>query len=301
MGLFNRKKKEDANPYADAQVPYANPATPYQQARNNLAQGAPVGLPGRNVAAASNTPPPSYHSPSIASTSGGFGDDKYGNQGGYGSNRYDNASASPQGGYGGFDTDAGKGDLFGNASGRYVPPQPGNPSPASTAPSRFGGGQSNNALFGNAEERYNPYGNGQQSAPADDEFDGYGAPRELTGRNPASVLVYFCPSLTKISEEEKEEQAVQDIKNEIKGVRQESKQSLARTLASAQRAIELGGATDARLAQQGERLTNTYVFCSLQVKIFQHRPLFWLEPSSSDQIVGRGAYQANIHRLVRRI
>lgn len=195
MGLFNRKKKDDANPYADgAPAPFANPMTPYQQVRNNVAQGQPVGLPGKNprinsmTSNASNTPPPSYRSPSSASASGGFGDDKYGNQSGYGSNRYDNAprAANSGGGYGGFDADAGKSDLFGNASGRYVPPQPNNaaapPAPGPSA-SRYGNDPNKNALLGNAPDRYNPYSDRpQQPGADDDEFGGYGAPRELTGR-----------------------------------------------------------------------------------------------------------------------
>lgn len=193
MGLFNRKKKDDANPYADgAPVPFANPMTPYQQVRNNVAQGQPVGLPGKNprmnsiASNASSTPPPSYKSPSMTSNSGGFGDDKYGNQSGYGSNRYDNAPrAAASSGYGGFDADAGKSDLFGNAGGRYVPPQP-NATAASSAPapgaSRYGNDPNKSALLGNAQDRYTPYGKPPQAGAEDDEFGGYGAPRELTGR-----------------------------------------------------------------------------------------------------------------------
>lgn len=191
MGLFNRKKKEEANPYADGAAPFANPMTPYQQVRNNVAAGqSPIGLPGKNprlnsmASDASSTPPPSYKS-----NSGGYGDDKYGNQSGYGSNRYDNAPArAASGGYGGFDADQGKSDLFGGASSRYVPPQqnaapaaPAAPAPGPSG-SRYGNDPNKNALLGNAQDRYNPYGGRpQQSAAEDDEFGGYGAPRELTG------------------------------------------------------------------------------------------------------------------------
>lgn len=182
MGLFNKKKKDaGSNPYAQdgAQVPYANPLTPYQQARNNMAQGQPVGLPTgpRMGAGASNAP-----SMSSASGSSRFGDDKYGSSNGYGSDRYGSSisSAPTAGGYGGFD-DAGKGDLFGGASARYVPPQPNNgPSPAAQAP----GTNRNPALFGNSQERYNPYEASRPQQPADDEYGGYGAPRELTGTFP---------------------------------------------------------------------------------------------------------------------
>lgn len=192
MGLFNRKKKDDANPYADGAAPFANPMTPYQQVRNNVAQGQPAGLPGKNprmnsmASNASSTPPPSYKSPT-ASASGGFGDDKYGAQSGYGANRYDNAprAANSGGGYGGFDADAGKSDLFGNAGGRYVPPQNNAAAPSAPGPSagRMGNDPNKNALLGGAQDRYNPYGNRpQQPGAEDDEFSGYGAPRELTGR-----------------------------------------------------------------------------------------------------------------------
>lgn len=199
MGLFNRKKKDDANPYADAApAPFTNPMTPYQQVRNNVAQGQPasIGLPGKNprlnsvASAAPGTPPPPYKSgaPSVAGTSGGYGDDKYGNQSGYGSNRYDNAPRAANTGYGGFDADAGKSDLFGNASGRYVAPQQNAaaaPPAAGPGASRYGNNDPNkSALLGNAQDRYTPYGGRPQpqAGDEDDEFGGYGAPRELTGR-----------------------------------------------------------------------------------------------------------------------
>lgn len=171
MGLFSKKKKEEKNPYAEGQAPFANPLTPYQQARNNMAQGAPVGLPTGNRAA-----PPA---PSMSSS--GYGDDKYGSQSGYGSDRYgSNNSPAPSAGYGGFDDGSGKSDLFGGAGARYVPPQPdqGNGAPRAQAP----GGNRNPALFGKAPERYDPYGAARaQQGGADDEYGGYGAARELTG------------------------------------------------------------------------------------------------------------------------
>lgn len=177
MGLFSKKKKDaGSNPYADGQVPYANPLTPYQQARNNMAQGAPTGLAGP--------------APPASSSNSGFGDDKYGNQSGYGSERYGSSSRSTApsaGGYGGFDDGAsGKGELFGGAGARYQPPQPNQQQ--NGPPSSGGQGapvNRNPALFGAAPDRYNPYAAAQQQAAAaggaDDEYGGYGAPRELTG------------------------------------------------------------------------------------------------------------------------
>lgn len=186
MGLFSRKKAAEQNPYADQ--PFSDPKTPYQQARNNMAQGqTPVGgLPSNPRAGAQSisTAPPSYRSPSMTSnTSNRFANEQYGAQGGYGSDKYGGSAASPApargaSGYGGFDDDAGKGDLFGNAGSRYVPPQQNSASPAPAAPGR--GDNSNSALFGDAANRYNP-GQPQSQPQGDDEYGGYGAPRELTG------------------------------------------------------------------------------------------------------------------------
>lgn len=180
MGLFSKKKKDTGNPYADGQVPYANPLTPYQQARNNMAQGAPAGIPSG----------PGSNAPPASSSNSGFGDDKYGNQSGYGSERYGSSSRSTApsaGGYGGFDdsNSKGKSDLFAGASARYQPPQPNQQQNA--APPPYGAQAApvnrNPALFGAAPERYNPYAAAQQQAAggAEDEYGGYGAPRELTG------------------------------------------------------------------------------------------------------------------------
>lgn len=208
MGLFSKKKKEPVE-----ENPYAAPITPYQQARNDLHQqklggpggaGSPGGLPSnpRMNSFASSTAPPPYQSPSVASDSSRFGDEKFGNQNGYGSNRYGNENASAfnanqrrPGGYGGFGDDAGSNELFGGASDRYVPPQHGgSPSvqspPNGSAPfqdpaSRYDNDPSRGALIGNAQDRYNPLPpSARQEAPAeDDEYGGYGAPREMTGKH----------------------------------------------------------------------------------------------------------------------
>lgn len=173
MGFFSRKKKEaEANPYAK-DVPYSNPMTPYQQARNNVAQG--MSASGQPTSDA----PPAYNSPSVASS--GFGDNKFGSQSGYGSNRYgqDAPQAQPAGGYGGFDNGAGKNDLFGGAASR---PGVGNQTVGNSAPAL---NNRDPALFGNAQNRYNPVNTSQsqgQPGGTDDEYGGYGAARELTGR-----------------------------------------------------------------------------------------------------------------------
>lgn len=204
MGFFGKKKKEPVD-----ENPYSAPITPYQQARNDLHQqklggpggpGAPGGLPSNprmnSFASSTATAPPPYQSPSAASNSNRFGDEKFGNQNGYGSNRYDNdnaygANQRRPGGYGGFGDDAGSNELFGGASSRYVPPQQGAQSPANgsaayqSPSSRYGNDPSKSTLMGNAQDRYNPLPpSSRQDAPAeDDEYGGYGAPREMTGKN----------------------------------------------------------------------------------------------------------------------
>lgn len=198
MGLFSKKKKEAVD-----ENPYAAPPTALQQARADIAQGRAPGVPGglpsnpRMNSFASSTAPPPYQSPSVASDSNRFGDEKYGNQNGYGSNRYDNDNASAfssnqrrPGGYGGLGDGAENNELFGGAAGRYVPPQQGangapgaNGPPAfQSRPSRYDNDPSKNTLLGNAQDRYNPMPQAQGQGPAaDDEYGGYGAPREMTG------------------------------------------------------------------------------------------------------------------------
>lgn len=217
MGIFSKKKKEPVE-----ENPYATPITPYQQARNDLHQqkiggaGGPGGLPSNpranSFASSTATAPPPYQSPSTAGNNGRFGDEKFGNQNGYGGNRYDNDNASAfsanqrrPGGYGGFGDDAGSNELFGGASKRYVPPQQGgSPSvqspPNGSAPfqssrNRYDNDPSKGALLGNAQDRYNPLPptSRQEGPAADDEYGGYGAPREMTGKNDCVVYlpVYF--------------------------------------------------------------------------------------------------------------
>ncbi|KAL2275945.1 hypothetical protein FJTKL_01489 [Diaporthe vaccinii] len=260
MGLFSKKKKEPVE-----ENPYANPITPYQQARNDVHQqrvggpggpGAPGGLPSnpRMNSFASSTAPPPYQSPSVASDNSRFGDEKYGNQNGYGKNRYDNDNASAfsanqsrSGGYGGFGDDAGTNELFGGASSRYVPPQQGgSPSVQSppngsssfqSPPSRYDNDPSKGTLLGNAQDRYNPLPPTarQEGAAEDDEYGGYGAPRELT-------------------EEEKDEQAVQGIKDETKALRRAGADTTGRIKNLTYGIREQAAASAARMGEQGDRL-----------------------------------------------
>lgn len=75
--------------------------------------------------------------------------------------------------------------------------------------------------------------------------------------------------LTVEIEEEKEAQELQNTKDEIRYVKQESAATLDRALAKADEAFERALATRANLASQEERLVNTYVFLlGLSVLLF---------------------------------
>ncbi|KAJ9157876.1 Plasma membrane snare protein [Pleurostoma richardsiae] len=268
-GMFGRKKSspKPENPYAQSQVaddPYAR-MTPYQQAKAGLSNGprpGGVGLPGgpspRN---APGGPPPPYSSQ--PGSAAGYGSDRYGSQNGYGSNRYEqnaeayaansrygasvpsSSSGSRPGGYGGMgDTDDNRDALFGGAKDRYVPSK--NDSAPTQAPNSYGRDydQDGNrgALFGGARDRYDKQqsaGYGRSGASgAGDSSEGYGEPRELTA-------------------EEREEQDVLDMKDEIKKIKREDVQITDRTLATALQARDVAMGTLARLGAQGERLHNT--------------------------------------------
>lgn len=227
--LFGSRKKASAsapqsdNPYAQQNNsdPYAN-ATPYQQARSNLASGPPSG--GRPGGGAPEQGAGGY---------GGYSSDRYGSGGGYGSNRYESNNAADRhntpsgargpGGYGGFgrgneEPDSNRDALLGGAQNRYAQRQT---APSSNAP---GAGT---------------YDQSQNSGTADSgSYGGYGDQRELT-------------------EEEQEAADYQAILAEKRQVQQESASSVSRSVQMARQANEVGRATLARLGGQGERLHNT--------------------------------------------
>ncbi|POS80763.1 hypothetical protein DHEL01_v200850 [Diaporthe helianthi] len=248
MGFLSRKKKEPVV----QENPYANPITPYQQARNDLAKGAMPGGPGslpsnpRMNSYGSSPAPPPYQSPAPASNNPRFGDDKYGNQNGYGSNRYDNENASSHsansrrpGGYGGFGDEGRSNELFGGAAGRYAPPEQASngPAPSQFQPNRYNNDDSKGALLGNAQNRYNPLppSNRQEGPAEDDEFGGYGAPRELT-------------------EEEKDEQGYQNIRSDIKNERRAMADTADRINQTADTALDAALHGYAELGAQDDRL-----------------------------------------------
>ncbi|OHF01366.1 hypothetical protein CORC01_03399 [Colletotrichum orchidophilum] len=233
--LFGRKSKSPApgndNPYAQAPAggdPYAQDAnkfagmTPYQQARAGAPPvgGAPAGLPGGPRAGAGYGAPPQ--------SAGGYGNDKYGAAGGYGANRYDDN----QNAYG-------ANQRSGAAGAR--------------GPGGYGGlGRTNSnstdavrdELFSGAQDRYQqnkPQAGGYgQSAPsgADGGYGGYGASRELTA-------------------EEQEAEEYRATKQQIKDVRNESVQTVQRSVQRLAQMEEMAGGSLARLGAQGERLHNT--------------------------------------------
>lgn len=282
--LFGRKKASPApssdNPYAQAgpaNDPYASSSksaspSPYQQSRPGYQSGpgsqsgaSNNGLPsgpgprrGPSVGGAStySQPPPPYGSsePEERSSSG-YGADTYGASGGYGDNRYDSGGgygggnrygagagaggARGPGGYGGLgrtastDTDANRDQLFSGAQQRTQQRPDGLPSssgPGNGPPSRYGGGGGAGGGYGQAGASgsgADAYGGG-----------GYGQGEELT-------------------EEQLEEQEVKNIKQQITDTRQESINSLNRSIALAHQAADTGINTMNILARDEERLMNT--------------------------------------------
>ncbi|KAM0272895.1 hypothetical protein ACHAQH_008523 [Verticillium albo-atrum] len=267
--LFGRKKSSQPpasdNPYAQAPPandPYAQSSksaaasAPYQQQRPGGFQSAPRGggggggglpsgpgprrTPSAGGASTHSQPPPPYGDASERSNSG-YGADRYGASGGYGDNRYDGGGGSG-GGYGGA-------NRYGASS-----------ASSARGPGGYGGlGRTNSSdtdaqrdqLFSGAQQRNQqrqPGGNGgygqdaggssSAGAAAGDPYGGYGAERELT-------------------EEEIEAQEVRDVKKQIQDTRQESINSLQRSIALAHQAADTGINTMNILARDEERLSNT--------------------------------------------
>lgn len=253
-GLFGRKKSSQSdqntqrdNPYAQnsANDPYAAPMTPYQKARADVLAPRPgVGLPSgprAGVGGPAGGPPPPY-SNQQSQQSTGYGSDKYGTSSGYGTNPYANNAAAFQANR----------QLASNSSAWSGT----STATSSRGPGGYGGlGQPDSMsatdekrqdLFAGAPDRYanrstkqaessqTGYGSSNDYGAS----DGYGEQRELTA-------------------EEQEEKEVSAIKNEIRQVREESVQSVDRSVQIAQQITETMRGTFAKLAVQGERLTNT--------------------------------------------
>lgn len=248
--LFGRKKQSPApmndNPYARAgpsNDPYAQSsksASPAPSSRSGLPSG-PGGLrrdPSASSASSYSQPPPPYNAsdPSERPTgrygadtygaAGGYGDNRYDTGSGYGSNRYGPASSTSRrpGGYGGLgpagdaDSDVQRDQLFSGAQQRQQQRQGASPAQ--------GQGSGAGSQYGGS------------SSAASDPYGGYGADRQLT-------------------EEEAEELEVKDIKKQIQDTRQESIQSLNRSIALAHQAADTGINTMNMLARDEERLINT--------------------------------------------
>lgn len=284
--LFSRKKdRQDVNPYAQQGQkgdPYGAPMTSLQKTQAEMGLGVRGGRPGlpsgpgpRGAGpaprAAPNAPPPAYGSqppagaPPSSGPNGGFSAGGYGAAAGYGSNRYDNGNGNGNNGMGlgrppsyrsTADSDAGGGDGGGGygSSTRLSGRRGGY--------GGMGGGREDNnndpnrqALFGSAPEKYAQ----QKSAPPEAQTaaaaaggaggyggggpspmggaDGYGEARELT-------------------EEEKEDADVKRMNEETRYLRNETDQSLDRSLMIANQSIETARATMARMHHQRDRLFN---------------------------------------------
>lgn len=310
MGKFSFGKKDKDKDKAPAENPYAQPpsaADPYTRAK--IQAGVATPPPGSNFSAPppqqqqprggygamgpppqSRGPPPpfggngpssSYGSGSskapdnkyAGSSSGGYGDNKYGNAGGYGQNKYGDAGGSKYGagGYGGLGrTDSGgksnygEKTAFGEKAGYggapstgggdnsgYMPTfaeaQAARQSTASSIPppyedNRYGGPSSSG--YGNSGDNYGGASRG-----------GYG---DNYNRGPTSPSAgpggYQDRQLTA---EEEEEEDVQAAKEDIRQMKREDVSSTRNALRLAAQAEETGRNTLARLGAQGERIHNT--------------------------------------------
>ncbi|RYP30154.1 hypothetical protein DL767_006402 [Monosporascus sp. MG133] len=241
--LFGKKASPtpSENPYAQSQSsndPYMSNSnqkmTPYQQARANLNNPQAAGGPGRqgysapplqrnHSGSSAVTAPPPY---SETQATGGYGNDRFGTSSGYGSSKYANAGGPA-----------------------------GNSSSGTRGPGGYGGfGRTNSddtdanrdALFsGIQQQRDQRPGNSQggsygvSTAGANtDAYGGYGEQRELT-------------------EQEKEDLEVRNIRQETKNIRDASLASTENSLRTLEQTLSGGTETYARLAGQNEMLHNT--------------------------------------------
>ncbi|OAA68452.1 plasma membrane snare protein [Niveomyces insectorum RCEF 264] len=284
--LFGRKKSNngDENPYAQQSQqsdPYSAPMTALQkqQAAMGLPAGPRAGRPGlpsgpgpRGGAAGLparpgvNEPQSNYGNPSQQQQppSNGYSAGGYGAQGGYGGSRYDNSAPS----YGNGPPLGRPPTYRSTADSDAAGPSPGGSSYGNGGPragARRGGygGMGGNddddddagrhALFGDAPKKYAQLqrqeydinkgdkggagGGGSGGGGASDGFDGYGDTRELTA-------------------EEQEDEDVKRMNQETRYLRNETDQSLDRSLMIANQAIETSRSTLARMHHQRDRLFN---------------------------------------------
>ncbi|KAI2618457.1 hypothetical protein GGR54DRAFT_640580 [Hypoxylon sp. NC1633] len=230
------------NPYAQTQPandPYMNDAnkyahmTPYQKVRAGVpSSGLPSGPAPQNAYgrpppsrsdsnhSSATTLPPYSSGPASGPAPGGYASDRYGAPSGYGGSKYSNSSS-----YGGNPRPGGYGGL-------------GRTDSNDTDANR-------DALFSGARERYDqqqttdPAGAyGESGAGSDSKYGGYGEQRELT-------------------EQEKEEAEVDDIKRQIRQEKIATVQTSANTARVAEQAVEMAAQTIARLGGQAERLNHT--------------------------------------------
>ncbi|EAL93671.1 hypothetical protein KXW98_008853 [Aspergillus fumigatus] len=225
----SRSKSKSPAPPAN---PYAKPAPidPYTRAKMN-AGVAPL-PPSEQPAGSGST---KGRSPISTPAPGGIpGDNKiqgyapnqYGNQGGYGADRFGNAGGASTsrygpGGYGGL--------------GSTDPNDP-------TAADR-------DALFGGARDRVQQQQQNGPPPPYSEPNNAYGG-----GSNEYNTSTYQERQLTA---EEEEEEEIQNIKQEMRFIKQGDVASTRNALRVAAQAEETGRETLARLGAQGERIHDT--------------------------------------------
>ncbi|KAL9105709.1 MAG: hypothetical protein Q9227_009149 [Pyrenula ochraceoflavens] len=247
--LFGKRDKKppapsDNNPYAQNYAPDPYTAAkvnagvaPPPQRPSGLPSGPKGGLPsgprgGQKPSSrvGYNQQPPAQE-PSNRGYGGGYGAERFGNQGGYGG-----------------------GDRYGTGS---YGQQPQNP--PGERPGGYGGlgneaeDSSRDALFGGAKDRYQA---GQPAAgrqggydPSLQEGGGYGETQ--------SSRSYGAYGDRQLTAEEEEEEDIQATKAEIRDMKRSDVSSTRNALRIAQMAEETGRNTLARLGQQGESIHNT--------------------------------------------
>lgn len=228
----SRSKSKSPAPPAN---PYAKPipTDPYTRAKINAGVAPPPDMPGGQLGGPPGAGPSGGNSAFPSDNKyGGYGPNKYGNQGGYGGDRFGSGPAPSSnsrygpGGYGGLGstdpnnaaaTDPNREALFAGAQDRLQQSQPsGMPPPYSEGSSGYDGGS----------------GGG----------DGY------------NTALYQERQLTA---EEEEEEEIRAIKEEMRFVKQGDVSSTRNALRVAAQAEEVGRETLARLGAQSERIHDT--------------------------------------------
>lgn len=246
MGLFKKSGDDDDSSNRRALFGYRSKSKSPAPPANPYAKPAPIDPYTRAKMNAGVAPlPPSEQPAGSGSTKGrspistpapggipgdnkiqGYAPNQYGNQGGYGADRFGNAGGASTsrygpGGYGGL--------------GSTDPNDP-------TAADR-------DALFGGARDRVQQQQQNGPPPPYSEPNNAYGG-----GSNEYNTSTYQERQLTA---EEEEEEEIQNIKQEMRFIKQGDVASTRNALRVAAQAEETGRETLARLGAQGERIHDT--------------------------------------------